>query len=69
MSLERWHEATVRLVEAVNRDPDYVPLSDLAARLVVEHPAPGELRNLLDKMLAQPEHRRAAAVFNPLLTG
>jgi tetratricopeptide (TPR) repeat protein len=69
VDLERWQEATLRLVDAIDRYPDYAPLSDLAARLVMEHPAPGELRSQLAEMLARPQHQRAAAVLNPLLRG
>ncbi len=68
INLGRWHEATLRLVDAVDRDPDYVPLHDLAARLVGEHPRPDELEDLLSELLAGPEHQGASEVIVPLLS-
>ncbi len=69
INLERWDKAVLRLVEGLDLAPDYAPLSALAARLVTEHPRPDELEDLLSALLAQPEHRKAAAVIKPLLTG
>jgi tetratricopeptide (TPR) repeat protein len=67
INLARWEEATRRLVEGLDLAPDYAPLSTLAARLVMEHPRPDELKKLLSELLARPEHQKAAAVIDPLL--
>lgn len=68
INLERWDEAALRLVEGLDRDPDYAPLSTLASRLIIEHPWPDELEDQLSAVLARPEHLVAAGVIRPLLT-
>ena len=67
MELGRWEEAAGRLVQSLDRDPNYDPLAETAARMLAEHPRPDELRAWLDEELAQPEHGKAAAVMQPML--
>ncbi len=67
MELGRWNEAAQRLVEALDRDPEDIPLSGLAERLIVEHPQPGDLRAWLSQELSKPEHHDAAGVILPML--
>jgi len=67
MELGRWDEATIRLVDSLDRDPGYEPLEETAARLVSEHPRPDELRSWLAQELARPEHRQSASVILPML--
>ena len=69
MELGRWDEATQRLVEALDRDPGYVPLVETTAQLLSEHPKSDELRAWLAEELTQPDHERAAAVLLPMLGG
>jgi tetratricopeptide (TPR) repeat protein len=69
MELGQWEEAARRLVQSLDRDPNYDPLAETAARLLAEHPQPDELRAWLAEELAQPEHGRAAAVLLPMLGG
>jgi tetratricopeptide (TPR) repeat protein len=47
MDLERWTEATNRLIDALNRDPSDPGLREAAARLVATHPDPQGLRKRL----------------------
>ena len=67
MELGRWDEAAERLVVSLDRDPGYVPLADMATRLLSEHPRPDELREWLSLELAQPEHRQSASVIQPMI--
>jgi tetratricopeptide (TPR) repeat protein len=67
IELGRWDEAASRLVESLDRDPDYSPLAQTAARLLAEHPQADKLRAWLAEELAQPDHGRAAAVLRPML--
>jgi tetratricopeptide (TPR) repeat protein len=67
MELGRWDGAAQRLVESLDRDPDYVPLAESAARLLAEHPRPDELRSWLEDELARPDHGNASAVLLPML--
>jgi tetratricopeptide (TPR) repeat protein len=67
MELGRWDEAATRLVDSLDRDPEYAPLVETAARLLTEHPRPDALRTWLSQELAQPEHRGAATVILPML--
>jgi hypothetical protein len=67
INLDRWDEATKRLVEGLDRDADDPLLTESAARMLAEHPRPEELRAWLSEELARPEHRPAAAVINPML--
>ena len=67
MELGRWDEAATRLVDSLDRDPDFAPLVDSAARLLSEHPLPDKLRTWLSQELARPEHANAAKTIGPLL--
>ena len=69
MELGRWEEASSCLVESLDRDPGYVPLVDMATRLLSEHPRPDELRLWLSEELALSEHRQSASVILPMLGG
>jgi len=67
IDLGRWDEATERLIEGLDRDPDDPSLAESVARILAEHPGPDALRTWLSEELARPEHRPAAAVINPML--
>jgi tetratricopeptide (TPR) repeat protein len=69
MELGRWDEAADRLVQSLDRDPNYVPLTEVAVRLLAEHPRPDDLRVWLTEEIAQPNHGGAAAVLLPILGG
>ena len=67
MELGRWDEATLRLVDSLDRNPGYAPLAETAARLLLEHPRTDELRAWLSLELARPEHRQSASVILPMI--
>jgi len=67
MELDRWDEATLRLVDSLDRNPGYAPLSDTAARLLSQHPRGDELRSWLSLELTKPEHRQSASVILPMI--
>lgn len=67
MELGRWDEAALRLVDSLDRNPDYAPLADSAAQLLLEHPRPDELQAWLSLELARPEHRQSASVILPMI--
>ena len=68
MELGRWDEASTRLIDSLDRDPEYEPLKEMAARLLSDHPQPDELRAWLSQELARPEHVSAAMTIGPMLS-
>ncbi len=67
IELGRWDEAATRLVDSLDRDPNYAPLVDTTTRLLAEHPRPDALRRWLSQELARPEHHAAANIILPIL--
>jgi tetratricopeptide (TPR) repeat protein len=68
MELGRWDEATVHLVESLDREPEDPGLAEAAARLLAAHPQPESLRTWLISELEKPEHAGAASVIGPSLS-
>jgi hypothetical protein len=57
MSLGHWDEATIRLIEALDRDPADPTLRATANQLVTEHPDPEQLERRLRNISASHRHR------------
>jgi tetratricopeptide (TPR) repeat protein len=68
MELGRWDEASVRLLESLDREPDDPGLAEVAERLLAAHPRPETFRTWLVAELEKPEHQGAARVIGPMLS-
>jgi len=68
IELDRWDEATVRLVESLDREPGDPGLAEAAIRLLASHPRPEALRDWLISELEKPEHAGAASAIGSLLS-